>query len=211
MKWTDLKFFNSDLFKDIKLNLQGQSYLPEAPDVFRAFAVTPFEDVKVVILGQDPYPTPGHAHGLAFSVKSDVKPFPRSLQNIFKELVEDQGCPYPETGNLSKWANQGVLLLNTSLTVEPRKIGSHMGMGWQNLTMEVMLELAAQKPNVVYIFWGNKAKEYIECLPRGYKCVIRSAHPSPMSANRGFFGSKPFSRANEMLVNSGQEPIDWSL
>ena len=211
MNWLDLKFFKSGLFKDIKLNLRGQDYLPAPADVFKAFEATPFEKVKVVILGQDPYPTPGHAHGMAFSVKEDVTPIPPSLKNIFEELVKDIDCDVPKNGNLNKWAEQGVLLLNTALTVEPRNAGSHLDRGWHNLASEVVTELARQKPETVFMLWGKKAKSYSDFLPRGYKNVLKTSHPSPLAAYRGFHGSKPFSKANKLLKASGQEEIDWSL
>lgn len=209
--WLDLPFFESGVFGDVQLALSGNIYLPESTDVFRALALTPIDKVKVVILGQDPYPTPGHANGLAFSVKEDVSPLPPSLKNIFNELVADQKCDYPKNGVLDKWAEQGVLLLNTSLTVLPRQPGSMSKIGWKCLISDIFIHLINNNPNVVYVLWGNDAKEYAEFLPRGYKKVVKSSHPSPLSAHRGFTGSKPFSKVNRILKKAEIDPIDWSL
>jgi uracil-DNA glycosylase len=186
----------------------GRSYLPAGPNVLRAFA-RPMGDVRVLIVGQDPYPTPGHAVGLSFSVAPQVRPIPRSLANIYRELCADVGCPPPTNGVLTPWADRGVLLLNRVLTVEPGRSGSHRGKGWEEVTEAAIRALAARGGPLVAILWGRDAQglsAWLGDVPR-----ISSAHPSPMSADRGFFGSRPFSRANAALRAQGAEPIDWSL
>ncbi|MGA9870374.1 MAG: uracil-DNA glycosylase [Rhodococcus sp. (in: high G+C Gram-positive bacteria)] len=191
---------------------QGRSYLPSGENVLRAFT-RPFDDVRVLIVGQDPYPTPGHAVGLSFSVAPDVKPVPRSLANIFKEYTDDLGFPTPSTGDLSPWADQGVLLLNRVLTVQPGLAASHRKKGWEAVTEQAIEALVARddarSAGLVAILWGRDAatlKPMLRDTP-----VIESAHPSPLSASRGFFGSKPFSRTNELLVAGGHRPVDWRL
>ncbi len=187
---------------------QGRSYLPAGPNVLRAFA-RPMADVRVLIVGQDPYPTPGHAVGLSFSVAPDVRPIPRSLANIYRELHEDLGCPRPASGDLTPWADQGVLLLNRVLTVAPGAPGSHRGKGWEAITEAAIRALVARGGPLVAILWGRDAQgltPMIDDIPR-----ITSAHPSPMSADRGFFGSRPFSRANAALEAQGSPPIRWCL
>lgn len=186
----------------------GRGYLPAGEHVLRAFA-QPLDDVRVLIVGQDPYPTPGHPVGLSFSVAADVAPIPRSLANIYQELGTDLGLPRPSTGNLSPWADRGVLLLNRVLTVGPGKPGSHRGRGWEDLTAAAIAGLVARGGPLVAILWGRDARNLAPALgdiPR-----IESAHPSPLSAHSGFFGSRPFSRANAALVAQGATPIDWSL
>jgi uracil-DNA glycosylase len=186
----------------------GRTYLPAGPHILRAFE-RPFADVRVLIVGQDPYPTPGHPIGLCFAVDRDVRPIPRSLQNIYRELRSDLGVQTPEHGDLTAWADHGVLLLNRSLTVCPGKPASHRGKGWEEITDQAIRALVARGRPLVAILWGRDAQTLRPLLAD--TPVIESAHPSPMSADRGFFGSKPFSRANELLVASGAEPVDWTL
>ena len=186
---------------------EGRSVLPAAPDLFAAFRLTPLHRVRVVILGQDPYPTPGDAHGLAFSVARGT-PVPRSLANIFKEMREDIGAA-PASGNLSGWAAQGVLLLNTVLTVEAGQAGGHRRLGWQALTDEAIRAVSAREEPTVFVFWGADAQAKRPLIDPARHLVIESAHPSPLSARRGFFGSRPFSRANAFLREHGQGEIDW--
>lgn len=186
----------------------GRGYLPAGEHVLRAFT-RPFEQVRVLIVGQDPYPTPGHAMGLSFSVNPDVRPIPRSLQNIYRELVDDLGVPVPSSGDLSAWADAGVLLLNRSLTVQPGQPASHRGKGWEVVTDAAIRALVARGTPLVAILWGRDAQSLRPLL--GSTPIIATVHPSPLSASRGFFGSKPFSRANELLVAAGGEPVDWRL
>lgn len=186
----------------------GRSYLPTGDNILRAFA-EPMSDVKVLITGQDPYPTPGHPVGLSFSVAPDVRPLPRSLTNIFNELHADLGVPPSESGDLSPWASQGVLLLNRVLTVRPGTPASHRGKGWEVVTEQAIRALAARDQPLVAILWGRDAQGLKPML--GDTPTIESVHPSPLSASRGFFGSRPFSRANELLVALGVEPVQWSL
>ncbi|ALG85388.1 uracil-DNA glycosylase [Gordonia phthalatica] len=189
-------------------NAAGRHYLPAGKNVLRAFT-QPFADVRVLIVGQDPYPTPGHAVGLSFSVAPDVQPIPRSLQNIYKEYCEDLGYPKPSTGDLTPWAEQGVLLLNRVLTVMPGQPASHRNKGWEAVTECAIKALAARDEPLVAILWGNDARRTAEWLPD--VPTIESVHPSPLSASRGFFGSRPFSRANTELLDIGGEPVDWRL
>jgi uracil-DNA glycosylase len=186
----------------------GRRYLPEGANVLRAFTA-PFERVRVLIVGQDPYPTPGHPIGLSFAVERDVRPVPRSLQNIYKELDADLGIPPVAHGDLTAWADQGVLLLNRVLTVQAGASGSHRGKGWEEVTQAAIEALVARGTPLVAILWGRDAGTLRPML--GATDVIASAHPSPLSASSGFFGSKPFSRANELLVAAGAHPIDWRL
>ncbi|MFN2494355.1 MAG: uracil-DNA glycosylase [Pseudonocardiaceae bacterium] len=187
----------------------GRRYLPAGPNILRAFS-QPFEQVRVLIVGQDPYPTPGHAVGLSFSVEPHVRPLPGSLANIFREYSEDLGLPTPSTGDLSPWAQRGVLLLNRVLTVEPGKPGSHRGKGWEEVTEQAIRALVAREVEpLVAILWGRDARNLRPILV-DVPC-IESAHPSPMSADRGFFGSRPFSRTNAALEELGGEPVDWTL
>lgn len=186
----------------------GRSYLPAGPNVLRAFRL-PMADVRVLVVGQDPYPTPGHAVGLSFSVAADVRPMPRSLANIFRELGQDVGCPTPTSGDLSPWSSRGVLLLNRVLTVRPGQPGSHRGKGWEEVTEAAIRALAGRGGPLVAVLWGRDAQTLAPILSQ-VPCIC-SAHPSPMSAERGFFGSRPFSRANAELVAQGAQPIDWTL
>jgi uracil-DNA glycosylase len=186
----------------------GRTYLPNGDRVLRAFS-RPLADVKVLVLGQDPYPTPGHAVGLSFSVAPDVRPLPRSLRNIFTELCRDVGCPAPSTGDLSPWTDRGVLLLNRVLTVEPGKPAAHRGKGWERVTECALDALARRGGPAAAILWGRDARSAATSL--GEIPWVASAHPSPLSASRGFFGSRPFTRCNELLVQQGGEPVDWAL
>ncbi len=186
----------------------GRRYLPEGRNVLRAFAA-PLADVRVLIVGQDPYPTPGHSIGLSFAVGPGVRPVPRSLQNIYAELRDDLGIPIPDHGDLTAWSRQGVLLLNRVLTVQAGVSGSHRGRGWEEVTELAIRALVARGTPLVAILWGRDAGTLRPLL--GDTPVIASAHPSPLSASGGFFGSRPFSRANELLVAAGAEPIDWRL
>jgi uracil-DNA glycosylase len=191
----------------------GRRYLPAGENVLRAFK-QPLSGVRVLIVGQDPYPTPGHAVGLSFSVAPDVKRLPPSLVNIFREYSDDLGYPEPSSGDLTPWTERGVLLLNRVLTVAPRQPGSHRGKGWEEVTEQAIRALAArahaeQGGSLVAILWGRDARTLVPLLD-GIPC-IESAHPSPYSAANGFFGSRPFSRANQLLEQSGDQPIDWKL
>lgn len=186
----------------------GRGYLPHGDRVLRAFTA-PMADVRVLLVGQDPYPTPGHPVGLSFSVERDVRPLPRSLANVYTELESDLGIPPASHGDLSAWFDQGVLLLNRVLTVRPGAPGSHRGIGWESVTACAIRALAARGGPLVAILWGRDAQSLqpmLEGVP-----VVASAHPSPLSARAGFFGSKPFSRTNELLRQAGAEPIDWRL
>lgn len=187
-----------------------RSYLPAGPNVLRAFTF-PFEAVRVLIVGQDPYPTPGHAVGLSFSVAPDVRPLPRSLSNIFTEYSADLGYPAPASGDLTPWAQRGVLLLNRALTVRAGTPASHRGKGWEAVTECAIRALAARDEPMVAILWGRDAATLTPLLAEEGCAVIESAHPSPLSASRGFFGSRPFSRANELLAGMGVSALDWRL
>jgi len=184
-------------------------YPPNA-DIFTAFWKTPFDKVRVVILGQDPYHGAGQAHGLSFSVQKGVR-IPPSLRNIYKELKADLGISPPNHGYLIEWAERGILLLNTVLTVRHKTAGSHQKKGWEKLTDRAIRELSAQRTGLVFVLWGSKAQAKIELIDDSKHHIIKSVHPSPMSAERGFHGSKPFSRVNSFLVSQGESPIDWSL
>lgn len=184
------------------------AYLPAGDDILRAFQ-DPFDEVKVLIVGQDPYPTPGHPMGLSFSTRPGVRPLPRSLQNIFRELGTDLGLPVAEDGDLSPWTRQGVLLLNRVLTVRPGAPASHRKKGWEEVTEAAIRTLAARDQPLVSLLWGRDAQSAARFL--GDHPRIESAHPSPLSASRGFFGSRPFSRANDLLVAAGAEPVNWQL
>ena len=187
----------------------GRRYLPAGANVLRAFQ-QPFDEVRVLLVGQDPYPTPGHAVGLSFSVAPETRPLPRSLQNIFREYAEDLGHPAPTSGDLTPWTEQGVLLLNRCLTVAPGEPASHRNKGWEEVTEQAIRALVARDAEpMVAILWGRDARNLarlLEDVP-----TIESAHPSPMSADRGFFGSRPFTRANDLLEEIGGEPVDWKL
>jgi uracil-DNA glycosylase len=188
----------------------GRRYLPDGQNVLRAFTF-PFDQVRVLIVGQDPYPTPGHAVGLSFSVTPDVRPLPRSLENIFAEYTSDLGYPPPSCGDLTPWAQRGVLLLNRVLTVRPGTAASHRRAGWEAVTECAIRALADRRQPMVAILWGKDAST-LKPMLAGHRCVaIESPHPSPLSASRGFFGSRPFSRANELLGQLGADPVDWRL
>ncbi|MGC2939341.1 MULTISPECIES: uracil-DNA glycosylase [unclassified Brevibacterium] len=189
-----------------------RAYLPAGDFVFRAFA-EPLEQVKVLIVGQDPYPTPGHAIGLSFAVDPDVRPLPRSLGNIYKELESDLGIPPAQHGDLRAWSRQGVMLLNRALTVAPGEPASHRGKGWEEITERAITALTERDQPLVAILWGRDARNLAPLLTSGTAevAIIESAHPSPLSARRGFFGSRPFSRTNELLAQKGIAPIDWAL
>lgn len=186
----------------------GRRYLPAGDRVLRAFA-QPFADVRVLVVGQDPYPTPGHPVGLSFSVEPDVRPLPGSLRNMFTELADDVGAPAPSSGDLSPWTQRGVLLLNRVLTVRPGAPASHRGKGWEAVTEQAVQTLVARRAPLVAILWGRDAQSLTDLL--GGTPTVQSVHPSPLSAGRGFFGSKPYSRVNALLVEQGAEPIDWTL
>jgi len=186
----------------------GKKYLPAGDNVLRAFK-QPFNDVRVLIVGQDPYPTPGHPVGLSFSVDPNVRNLPGSLKNIFREYCDDLGYPMPSNGDLTPWTERGVLLLNRVLTVEPRKPASHRGKGWEAVTEQAIVALAKRDAPMVAILWGSDARKLgpmLGSIPR-----IESVHPSPMSAMNGFFGTHPFSRANQLLADQGAAPVDWRL
>lgn len=188
---------------------QPNSIFPEGKYIFRALDLCPLDQVKVVILGQDPYPTKGHAHGLCFSVEEHVKPLPKSLQNIYKELFNDIGKPLLSNGSLVSWAEQGVLLLNSVLTVVEGKPESHAGKGWERFTDAVIKVLAEQKKEIVYLLWGSKAQQKAGFVDQTENLVLTSVHPSPLSAHRGFFGSGHFSKTNAYLIEKGKAPINW--
>ncbi len=189
---------------------QQHDIYPPGPLIFNALNSTPLDRVKVVIIGQDPYHGPGQAHGLCFSVPPDV-PIPPSLRNIFKELQDDLGIPPAPHGNLQSWADQGVLLLNAVLTVRQGQAGAHQGRGWETFTDRVIDVVNRQQNHVVFFLWGSYAQKKGACIDASHHCVLRAPHPSPLSAHRGFFGSRPFSRANDYLQANGKTPIDWQL
>ncbi|RBP65538.1 uracil-DNA glycosylase [Brevibacterium sanguinis] len=190
----------------------GRSYLPAGDRIFRAFA-EPLAEVKVLIVGQDPYPTPGHPIGLSFAVDPEVRPLPRSLVNIYRELESDLGVAPAPHGDLRAWSRQGVMLLNRVLTVSPGEPASHRGKGWEEVTGHAIRALVDRDRPLVAILWGNDARKLAPMLRAGRSevAIIESAHPSPLSASRGFFGSRPFSRTNELLAQKGIAPIDWAL
>ncbi len=186
----------------------GRRFLPSGERIFAAFEL-PLDEVKVLVVGQDPYPTPGHPIGLCFAVAPDVAPLPKSLQNIYREYCDDLGHPMPSNGDLTPWVRQGVMLLNRSLTVRPGQPASHRGKGWEEVTETAIRSLAARGGPLVAILWGRDARNLKPLL--GDIPTIESAHPSPLSASRGFFGSRPFSRANALLERQGADPVDWRL
>ncbi|MFC0523245.1 uracil-DNA glycosylase [Pontibacillus salicampi] len=194
----------------LKREYHHQTVFPDMNDIFNALHYTPYHKAKVVILGQDPYHGHGQAHGFSFSVKPGVT-VPPSLRNIYKELEADMGCTVPAHGYLLSWAKQGVLLLNTVLTVRAKQAHSHKGLGWENFTDAVIRQLDAREQPLVFILWGRHAQAKRAMVDETKHLVITSPHPSPFSAHKGFFGSKPFSKANEFLKENGQEPIDWQL
>lgn len=208
--------FDKAYLKDLKTFLleekeQGYEIYPKDTEVFEALNHTPFDQVKVVILGQDPYHGPGQAHGLSFSVQKGMK-IPPSLKNIYKELQTDiEGFTSPDHGNLTQWADQGVLLLNATLTVRARTAGSHQKRGWEIFTDKVISELSEKRTGLIFILWGAYAQKKITLIDTSKHMVITSPHPSPFSAYTGFFGSRPFSKTNAQLVKDGKSPIDWQL
>ena len=206
--------FEAPYFMELKSFLVNEkrqyAVYPPGPLIFNAFNLTPFDKVKVVILGQDPYHGPGQAHGLSFSVPDGV-PFPPSLQNIFKELHDDLGVPIARSGNLEKWAREGVLLLNASLTVRAGQAASHSRHGWEQFTDAAIRALSEQREHLVFILWGNYAIAKQALIDPFKHLILKSVHPSPLSASRGFFGCHHFSQTNNYLIQNGVEPIDWSL
>ncbi len=204
------KPYYKKLYETIVKEYQTRQIFPAPDDIFNAFALTPLHEVKVVILGQDPYHGEGQAHGLCFSVKPDVE-IPPSLMNIYKELQYDVGCDIPDNGYLVKWARQGVLMLNTVLTVRAHQANSHRGIGWETFTDAVIRILNEQNRPIVFILWGRPAQEKKAMLDNPNHLILQSAHPSPLSANRGFFGSRPFSKTNQFLIQHAQTPIDWQI
>ncbi len=204
------KPYYAELFRFVKNEYAARKIFPPADDIFNAFHLTPLHAVKVVILGQDPYHNDGQAHGLCFSVKPDVD-IPPSLVNIYQELHDDLGCYVPNNGYLSKWASQGVLMLNTVLTVRAHQANSHRGMGWEEFTDAAIRILDEQDRPMVFILWGSPAQKKEKMLHNPKHLILKAPHPSPLSAYRGFFGSKPFSRTNDFLKENGLEPIDWQI
>jgi uracil-DNA glycosylase len=204
--------FASPYFEELKrfLIAEKQQYpvYPPGPLIFNAFNLTPFDKVKVVILGQDPYHEPGQAHGLCFSVQPGTK-FPPSLVNIFQELQSDLGIPVPPTGNLEGWARQGVLLLNATLTVRAHQAGSHQRHGWEAFTDTAIARLSQQRSGIVFLLWGSYAQAKAQLIDPSKHFILTAPHPSPLSAYRGFFGCKHFSKTNQLLIQSGQAPIRW--
>lgn len=206
--------FDKEYFYSLKLFLTDQqskyTIYPKNKDIFNAYNSMEFNDLKVVILGQDPYHGYNQAHGLSFSVNDGID-FPPSLKNIFTELVDDIGCSYPTSGNLQNWANQGVLLLNAVLTVRATEANSHQGMGWENFTDATIKAISTNLDNVVFILWGRSAQMKEKFIDSSNHLVIKSPHPSPLSSYRGFFGSQPFSKANQYLSAHNKSTIDWCL
>ena len=194
----------------VRQEYQTTTVYPPGRLIFNAFNLCPFNKVKVVIIGQDPYHGPGQAHGLCFSVNDGV-PFPPSLQNIFKEIQSDLGTPIPTTGNLTRWANQGVLMLNATLTVRAHQAASHQRQGWEEFTDAAIAEVNKQDRPIVFILWGKPAQEKAKMLDNPKHLILKAPHPSPLSAYRGFFGSRPFSQTNEFLEKHGVSPVDWQI
>lgn len=200
-----------DLYQFINKEYASNTVFPKASDIFNAFHFTPLSKVKILILGQDPYHNFNQAHGLSFSVPVDQREIPPSLQNIYKELEDDLGCSVPNNGYLKKWADQGVLLLNTVLTVRAHQANSHQGKGWEQFTDAVIKAVNHQERPIVYMLWGRPAQSKIPMLTNSKHLVLKAPHPSPLSAYRGFFGCKHFSKANEFLKANGENPIDWQI
>ncbi len=198
-----------DAFLDKEI-ANGQTILPASKDIFTALAATSYDRVRVLLLGQDPYPTPGHAHGLCFSVQPTVHPLPLSLRNIYRELHNDVGCRVPNNGYLEPWARQGVLMLNTVLTVRARKANSHEGRGWERFTDRIIELVAARQTRVVFVLWGREAQKKQTLITPAHHAVVACAHPSPLSV-RKFFGCRCFSYINRNLVEAGLAPIDWQI
>jgi uracil-DNA glycosylase len=207
--------FVKPYFKDLMLFIESEyaaspnSIFPGQDLIFRAFDLCPLTEVQVVILGQDPYPTKGHAHGLCFSAEEHVRPFPKSLLNIFKEIESDLGQPFPENGSLIRWAEQGVLLLNTVLTVREGQPESHARRGWEEFTDAVIKKLSQERQGIVYMLWGSKAQEKVKMLQSSANLILKAPHPSPLSSYRGFFGCAHFSQANNYLIQIGRKGIEW--
>jgi uracil-DNA glycosylase len=214
--WVELlkEEFNKDYYKELSEFINNEystkTIHPPKEDIFNALLYTSYVNTKVVILGQDPYQTPGFAHGLSFSVNPGVQ-IPKSLQNIYKELNTDLGCYIPNNGHLKKWAEQGVLLLNTALTVVSGLSNSHQGKGWEIFTDKIISLVNEKKEPVVFILWGNNARSKKDLITNPQHLILESVHPSPLSASRGFFGSKPFSKTNDFLKKNGLQPIDWQI
>jgi uracil-DNA glycosylase len=213
--WRRLPFFAEGVADAVAARVDeriaaGAEVLPPPADIFTGLRLAPLDTVKVVILGQDPYPTPGHSHGLAFSYRGPRR-LPASLRVIFEELSSDLGLPRPRTGDLSPWARQGVLCLNTALTVEAGKAGAHLKFGWSQLADEAMAAVSAERPAVAFLLWGNPARKRAILVDRAKHLVLESGHPSPLNRLNDFRGTRPFSRTNEWLVAKGLEPIDWRL
>ncbi len=204
------KDYYKKLYQKVKEEYATHQIFPPSSEIFSAFELTPLENVKAVILGQDPYHGPGQAHGLCFSVRADVE-IPPSLKNIYQELHDDLGCYIPNNGYLVKWAKQGVLLLNTVLTVRAHQANSHRGIGWEEYTDAVIRILNEQDRPMVFILWGSPAQKKAAMLNNPKHLILKAPHPSPLSAYRGFFGSKPFSKTNAFLQNNGLTPIDWQI
>lgn len=210
------KQLQNEFEKDYFINLtnfirneyQTKQIFPPAKLIFNAFEHTPFDKVKVVILGQDPYHNDGQAHGLSFSVNDGIQ-FPPSLINIFKEINSDLGIPIPQSGNLTRWADQGVLLLNATLTVQAHQAGSHQNKGWENFTDAAIKKLADERENIVFLLWGSYAQKKAAFIDSNKHLILKSVHPSPLSAHRGFFGNKQFSQINDYLISKGLTPIQW--
>lgn len=204
------KPYYKQLFQTVTGEYHTRLIFPPAKDIFNAFHLTPFKEVKAVILGQDPYHNNGQAHGLCFSVQKGVA-IPPSLENIYQELHDDLGCTIPDHGCLTKWAKQGVLMLNTVLTVRAHQANSHQGIGWEEFTDAAILALNAQERPIVFILWGSPAQRKARMLNNPQHLILKAPHPSPLSASRGFFGSRPFSRTNAFLEEHGLDPIDWQI
>ena len=204
------KPYYKKLYETIIKEYQTHQIFPAPDDIFNAFALTPLHEVKVVMLGQDPYHGVGQAHGLCFSVKPNVE-IPPSLMNIYKELQYDVGCEIPNNGYLVKWAKQGVLMLNTVLTVRAHQANSQRGIGWEQFTDAAIRILNEQDRPIVFLLWGRPAQEKKGMLNNPKHLILEAAHPSPLSANRGFFGSRPFSKTNQFLIQHGEKPIDWQI
>lgn len=215
--WRDLmqdelsKSYFAELIEFIDLEYKNhfESTFPKREQIFRAFNGKSVNDINVVIIGQDPYPTKGHANGLCFSLQADVKPFAKSLNNIFKEIESDLGIPIPENGDLTRWADQGVLLLNSILTVHEGKPLSHKKKGWEQFTDAVVRNLISKREGIVFLVWGATAIEKMKGLDLSKHFVFTSPHPSPLSSYRGFFGNRHFSQANKLLISNGKNPINW--
>lgn len=213
--WKDLPFWKSALWDKIQMALQGEVYNPGPSNLFRALALTPLHKTRAIILGQDPYPDSRYANGLAFSIPDDPKlQYPPSLKNIYDELVKDVGCNYPMTGDLTSWAEQGVLLWNTFPTCRAHEAGSHRSLGWQALTIQILKAIEENRPGTVFMLWGRDAEKAADGISK--TACIRSAHPSPLAQNGGyglqkFLGSRPFTKCNALLYSSKQGEIDWRL